>query len=129
MKKSITLIHDDGTASEHQLPARHEVCPRCEGHGTHLTPSIGQHAYTGEEFMREFDEEGREEYFKRGGIYDVRCELCDGKRVVEVVDEQRLNVSQKVVHAEWERQQEERRREEAEDLRTRYYEEGGWLEH
>jgi len=65
-----------------------EVCPRCEGHGTHLTPSIGNHAYTMEEFNETFwEEEDRAEYFKRGGIYDVICEECKGANVVDVMDE------------------------------------------
>lgn len=70
------------------LPHVFEVCSRCQGHGTHLTPSIGMHAYSMEEFQESFyDEEDREQYFTRGGIYDVTCEICHGERVVAVVDE------------------------------------------
>lgn len=83
-----TEMTDEGNEVEHELPSRFAVCSRCEGHGTHLTPSIGEHAYSQEEFEETFhDEEDREEYFKRGGIYDVTCETCGGKRVEEVIDE------------------------------------------
>lgn len=64
----------------------YEVCERCEGYGTHLTPSIGQHAYTAEEFHESFDDEEAEEYFRRGGRYDVPCETCSGIRVALAPD-------------------------------------------
>ena len=83
---------DDGVAEptaevERELPAVFEVCDRCEGHGTHLTPSIGEHAYSREEFEEAFSEdEDRDAYFRRGGIYDVVCQTCHGENVVSVVD-------------------------------------------
>ena len=73
------------------FPFKHEVCGGCDGYGTHLNPSIGEHAYTVEEFRDEFDEEGRREYFKREGIYDVVCHTCGGKRVIPVIDEDALD--------------------------------------
>ena len=72
------------------LPGHHEVCPRCEGRGTHLNPSIGEHAYTPKEFAESFDEDQAAEYFSRGGIYDVTCCECEGKRVVAVLDRDAL---------------------------------------
>lgn len=86
---TFTVITGSGLEHEHELPAVFEVCDRCDGHGTHLTPSIGEHAYSSEEFAESFDDEERAEYFKRGGIYDVPCEVCKGARVVPVVDEER----------------------------------------
>lgn len=86
MNIQFTWENDDGDEVELELPAKHEVCARCQGHGTHLNPSIGEHAYTAEEFEESFDDEGREEYFRHGGRYDVMCEECHGKRVVLVVD-------------------------------------------
>lgn len=90
MKMKIEFVYEDdgGNEIEASLPAKHEVCGRCEGYGTHLTPSIGEHAYSMEEFHEAFsDDEDREAYFQRGGKYDVVCEDCNGKRVVLVVDE------------------------------------------
>lgn len=86
--KTFTLYTDDGDEEEVSFPVKLEVCSRCEGHGTHLTPSIGEHAYTMDEFFDEFDDEGREEYFKRGGIYDVICERCKGRNVEAVIDQE-----------------------------------------
>jgi len=112
---TVTLTDDCGDDVDHELPARFEVCPRCEGHGTHLNPSIGEHVYSAEEFYESFPEpEDRAEYFKRGGIYDVTCQECRGHRVVPVVDEARLDEAQKKVHAEWLKQEEDRRKFEAE---------------
>ena len=86
----ITIIYvDDETGDEVQasLPAKYEVCPNCEGHGTHLHPSIRGYAYSREEFEEAFpDEYDKEQYRRRGGIYDVQCRKCDGKRVVAVSD-------------------------------------------
>jgi hypothetical protein len=79
--------NDEGEEITYELPARMEVCNRCHGHGTHLNPNIGQHAYTPEEFAEAFDDdESREAYFTRGGMYDVTCESCGGQNVIAVVD-------------------------------------------
>lgn len=119
---------DEETEEEvtHIFPTVNEVCGRCEGFGTHLNPSIGEHAYTMEEFNESFDDEGKEEYFKRGGIYDVTCFECKGNKVVPVVDEKHLTEEQKKLYAEYERQEEERASEERADARTRYMESGGY---
>jgi hypothetical protein len=83
-----TIENDGGEEITIELPARFEVCSRCDGHGTHLTESIGSHAYSMEEFAEEFsDDESRDAYFQRGGMYDVTCTECGGKRVALVVDE------------------------------------------
>lgn len=81
-----TYTDEEGDEVVAHLPARHEVCSRCEGHGTHLNPSIGEHAYTMEEFHEAFDDEEARQYFTRGGIYDVTCQECLGRNVVKVVD-------------------------------------------
>lgn len=122
----LTWSDEDGEDITHEFPCKNEVCPRCEGYGTHLTPSIGNHAYSQEEFYDSFDDEGREEYFKRGGIYDVQCEECKGNKVIEVVDESRLSEEQKKLYAEYEEHEEEMARMDAEDRQTRYYESGGY---
>jgi hypothetical protein len=83
---TFTVTNDDGSEAQFQLPAMFEVCPNCEGHGTHLREGIRDHAYTAEEFEEAFDDEERSEYFRHGGRYDVTCEECEGKRVVLVVN-------------------------------------------
>lgn len=95
----ITYWDADGEDVEAELPGKMVVCPRCEGHSTHLTPSIGEHAYTAEEFYESFSEpEDREEYFRRGGIYDVKCERCGGLRVVPEVDEDACVTEEQKTH-------------------------------
>lgn len=105
----VTVENDDGEETTHELPARFEVCPTCEGHGTHLTPSIRDHAYSRDEFMEAFDdEEDRAQYFRRGGIYDVQCEECKGRRVVPVVAEDLVTTEQRPILDLWARQEQSR---------------------
>jgi len=73
----------------HKVPvaAKRIVCERCGGEGTILNPSIGEHAYSREEFEEAFPEpEDQEQYFRRGGIYDVVCPECRGRNVTDVID-------------------------------------------
>lgn len=121
----VTYFDDNGDEVSCELPSKFEVCPRCEGHGTHLNPSIGNHAYSVEEFNEAFDdEESRAEYFKRGGIYDVTCEQCGGKRVIEVPNPEAMSSEQKTHFEAWEKSEEESARMDAEDRRTRWMEDG-----
>jgi hypothetical protein len=66
------------------LPAKRVVCPRCDGSGTHVNPSIDGNGLTAEDFVE--DPDFRESYFS--GVYDVRCERCDGNNVVDEIDEE-----------------------------------------
>ena len=101
-RDTIKIKYDDNDTEcevECELPCKNEVCPKCEGHGTHLTPSIGNYAYSQEEFYEAFpEEEDRENYFRRGGIYDVTCERCGGKNVIQVVDESRCTTEEQKEH-------------------------------
>jgi len=65
------------------LNAKYEVCPRCEGKGTHSNPSIDGNGITSSE-MDEMGEDFRDDYFS--GTYDVRCYQCKGERVILVPD-------------------------------------------
>lgn len=108
-----------------KVPHVNEVCGRCEGHGTHLTPSIGNHAYSVEEFNEAFDDdESRAEYFKRGGIYDVQCEECHGEKVIAVPTEDGATPDQKKHIQAFHQEQEDNRRYDAEDRHTRWMESG-----
>lgn len=122
-----TVFDEDDSETEITLPGKHAVCPNCEGHGTHLTPSIRDHAYSREEFEEAFyDEEEREAYFQRGGMYDVTCETCGGRRVVVVADESRCSPAQLADLERWRQQEQERQRSAAEDARTMRRECGEW---
>jgi len=86
---AVKYFNDDGEEVEIKLPHTREVCSQCEGFGTTLNPSIGEHAYSAEEFAESFDDdESREQYFKRGGIYDVQCHECHGAKVINVLAEE-----------------------------------------
>jgi len=116
---SIVFIEerDDGEEVEHVLPARWEICDRCEGDGHHVNPSIDGNGLTAEDFE---DEDFREGYF--GGRYDVRCFTCSGSGKVLVVDAERAD--KRLLEA-YERQQAARARWDAEDRATRRMESGG----
>lgn len=121
----LTWFNEEGEEVTHSFPSKNEVCHDCEGHGTVLNEGMRYYAYTSED--EEFhDPEFREEYFKRGGIYDVQCPTCKGKNVEEVVDESRLSEEQKKLYAEYEENQEEMARMDEEDRHTRYMESGGY---
>jgi hypothetical protein len=86
MANTITIEMEDeetGEMVEHQLPAKFEVCSRCEGNGKHMNPNIDGNGISPEQFRDDPDFE--ESYFR--GDYDVSCEECEGERVVAVVDE------------------------------------------
>lgn len=107
--------YGDQLEIEEDFPAKYKVCNRCNGHGTHLNPSIGEHAYTSEEF-NEFSDEEKEHYFKRGGMYDVTCQNCKGLRVilVEDIDAIERNSKLKELYTRYEKWAKEDARSEAE---------------
>ena len=76
----ITVYDADGL--EIEIPKKFEVCPRCEGAGKHTNPSIDGNGLSREDF--DADPDFEEDYFN--GVYDVSCEECHGKRVIEVGD-------------------------------------------
>ena len=78
---------DDDVEFEVEIPSKFEVCPRCEGEGTHVNPNIDGNGLSREDF--EEDPDFEEAYF--AGHYDVTCEECKGLRVVPVVDEEKTN--------------------------------------
>ena len=124
---TFTLWTDEGnTETEITVPGKMEVCPECEGTGYVLCEGMRGHCYTSEEFAEAFDDEEREEYFKRGGRYDVACPSCKGKNVVAVPDLDHCTAEQKAQLEVWEEQEADRVRMDEEDAHTRRMENGGW---
>lgn len=83
MLEDIKFIpHNGEEEDEISLKARYEVCPRCEGRGSHVNPAIDGHGISAQEFAE--DPEFEEDYF--AGVYDVTCYECKGLRVVPEVD-------------------------------------------
>lgn len=101
-------VTDDGDDEEYDFPAVKEVCDECEGHGSVLNPSIGEYAYTSEEFDESFPEdEDKRQYFKRGGIYDTTCPRCKGKNVMDVIDPASFDEEDKEMYVSYQKAEEE----------------------
>lgn len=100
---------------EVDLPSKMVVCDRCQGKGTHTNPNIDGNGISPEEFAEDPDFE--RDYFN--GVYDVRCSVCDGRNVVEVIDESRIPNEYKKQYEATEKALDEMRREDAEYARLR----------
>lgn len=68
-----------------ELPTMRIVCPSCDGTGK-SSSYLG--AFTSDEFDNQFDPEEQEAYF--AGAYDKVCDQCEGRNVIEVVNEDRI---------------------------------------
>lgn len=101
------IENDEGEEEEAVFPAHKVVCDVCGGFGTVLNQSIAQYAYTEQEFNEAFDD-NRHEYFKHGGIYDVKCPRCNGANVVDEIDETACDQHLMKKLAIFRRQQEEK---------------------
>lgn len=73
---------------EVELPAKRAVCPCCNGEGTTVNPSIDGEGITGQE-MDEMGADFRESYL--AGDYDVACPRCNGNKVLDILDYERLS--------------------------------------
>jgi len=84
-----SLVDDEGWEVEFEIPAKYEVCDRCNGRGKHDHP-----AFSNGLTQSDFDEDPdfREEYMR--GRYDVPCSECHGLRVVLVPDRERCTPDQ-----------------------------------
>lgn len=85
------------------LRTKREVCWRCHGNGTHTNPSIDGNGISGAEWA-EWDDDDREAYLT--GAYDVVCQECNGRNVIDIVDLDALTDDQRVA---WEAQIEDER--------------------
>jgi len=63
-----------------EVEVRFEICPICNGKGSHVNPSIDCNGLTSEDFDE--DPEFARDYMS--GAYDVPCNGCRGRRVVPV---------------------------------------------
>ncbi len=71
---------DDVEILDATVEVRFEVCPTCDGRGSHVNPSIDAHGLTAEDFYE--DPDFRDEYF--GGAYDQPCNECGGASTVPI---------------------------------------------
>lgn len=82
MKIQYFMLDEDENEVQFILPAKFEVCSRCNGKGKHVNPNVDCHGISQEEFDN--DPDFREAYFS--GRYDVECYDCGGKRVILSLD-------------------------------------------
>jgi hypothetical protein len=88
MLGTITVYGEDNEGDfeeDREVPIKFDVCPTCDGKGSHVNPSIDCNGLTQEDFAE--DPDFAEEYI--AGRYDVPCYGCNGQRVVAVIDEDR----------------------------------------
>ena len=69
---------EDGEPIQVQIPIEMQVCPTCDGRGCYVNPSIDSHGLSQEDFD---SEPGFYENY-RSGVYDIRCEHCQGENVI-----------------------------------------------
>jgi RecJ-like exonuclease len=118
MTVTVKYYNDEGEEVETTFPSVMEVCTECNGEGFVLCEGMRGVAYSAEDFERDFDDEERQQYMTRGGIYDQVCPVCHGKNVVPIVDEERLTDNQKVEYNEYLASEEARLQSQAEDRAT-----------
>lgn len=123
---TLTFTHFYNEAADEveiSLPARYEVCSRCNGRGSH-DPESWSDGFTESEFSETFpEEEDRDAYFS--GAYDVQCTVCNGKRVELVVDREAAERDCPELLKIWDENAKEEAREDAADRATRRMESGG----
>jgi hypothetical protein len=91
MTFTFTQENDDGEEVSYTLPAKFEVCPTCEGRGSHVNPSIDAGGISEDDdfWHDDEDEEGNSRY--RSGFYNVTCYTCGGRNVVPAIARERAD--------------------------------------
>ena len=85
-KRMKALICDPETEEDVWVSYAYEVCPLCEGKGSHVNPAIDCNGLTAEDFAEDPDFLG--DYMS--GLYDQPCNQCGGCRVVPVSTDSRV---------------------------------------
>jgi len=78
-----TYTLENGEEVTVEIPSVKEICSRCDGEGVHDNPAFSN-GISGEEWERDWDYEEREMYMS--GAFDVRCDECDGNKIVMAPD-------------------------------------------
>lgn len=68
-------IHVTLEGETRTLPGQLEICPRCDGHGSHVHPNIDRQGISGREMRGEFARAYRR------GDYDIPCGRCQDGRI------------------------------------------------
>ena len=96
MQFTFVTVDENEVETLHTLPIRMQVCPTCDGRGTHIRPSIDA---AGFDDWDDVDENGESNYF--AGAYDITCETCHGNNVVPSICREGAN---KATLALWDKQ-------------------------
>lgn len=107
---------EDGSGAPIEATLKWEVCPTCEGRGSHVNPSIDSHGLTAEDFAE--DPDFKEDYMR--GLYDQPCNECHGRRVVPVIDPERNDAKLIKALERWERNEAASRYERQCEMRMGY---------
>lgn len=67
-----------GDEEERRFLLEREVCPTCNGEGSHVNPSIDSQGLSADDFAE--DPDFAEDYIR--GTYDIPCKECNGLRVI-----------------------------------------------
>ncbi len=111
----IPVETEDGEV-ELEIQTKFEVCPRCQGAGSHVNPAIDGHGITAEEWNGpDWDDDSRAMYMSGG--YDVACHRCGGKRVIAVADWEKLTDAERKFYEDYLREIRELEAEEAAERR------------
>lgn len=91
MREQKSFVDNEGC--EHYLDTKYIVCPYCDGEGSYVNPGIEHDGggFTASEWQEACyeDPDFADDYF--GGVYNIPCEKCHGKRVVLDVDEDAID--------------------------------------
>tara|TARA_Y100001951_G_scaffold84454_1_gene73832 strand:+ start:746 stop:1153 length:408 start_codon:yes stop_codon:yes gene_type:complete len=66
--------------ADEAISVRFVVCHVCQGRGNYVNPAIDSHGLTRDDF--DADPDFYEDY--RAGVYNIRCEGCEGRATVPV---------------------------------------------
>lgn len=115
---------DEGDYEEMvEFPYKYAICDVCEGHGSHVKPSVDRDGITESE-RAEWDPDEWEAY--QGGAYDQTCNNCGGTGKAIVFDTENMTPEQRKTYVKYEEDQYEFDRLDREDARTRRMESGGY---
>ena len=81
-------LKDLGGSATVQCETKYQVCPTCNGRGTHTNPNIDCGGITASEWAEWGPEE--QDYYMSGG-YDVTCSHCNGQRVIQELEYETTN--------------------------------------
>ena len=78
------------------LPTKWEVCGHCDGEGKHVNSAVDGDGIAVDEFNS--DPDFAESYFP--GVYDVPCDVCNGRTTTQAVDLESMSDTHRELYTE-----------------------------